>query len=68
LVAEINDSLTHLVSDFKPLTPTHGPERIGDIRHSMASIKRISTTLDWTPSKDFKQGIHELVLERINLM
>ena len=68
LVAEINNSLTNLVSDFKPLVPTHGPQRIGDIRHSMASITRISTTLDWTPSKDFKQGIHELVLERINLM
>ena len=68
LVAEINNSLTKLVSGFKPLVPTHGPERIGDIRHSMASIARISSTVDWTPSKDFKQGIHELVLERINLM
>jgi UDP-N-acetylglucosamine 4-epimerase len=68
LVAEINNSLTDLIFDFKTIIPTHGPERIGDIRHSMACIKRISTTLDWTPSKSFKQGINELVIERLKLI
>jgi len=68
LVAEINNSLTQIMSDFRPLVPTHGPERIGDVRHSMANIERISTNLGWSPSKNFKQGIHELILERTKMM
>ncbi len=68
LVREINDILSELVPDFKPLVPTHGPERTGDIRHSLASINRISSALDWKPSKDFKQGIQEIVIYRMKSM
>jgi len=68
LVSEINNCLINLVSDFKPLNPIHGPERIGDIRHSTASITRITEALEWTPMVDFKQGINDIVIERLNLM
>ena len=54
--------------EFQFITPIHGPERIGDIRHSMASISRIKDTLNWNPNVIFETGIEELVLERLNLM
>ena len=49
------------------LTPTHGPERVGDIRHSMADISRIRSTLNWEPKVQFQSGIEGLVLERLSL-
>lgn len=68
LVSEINICLNNLVSDFKPLNPIHGPKRIGDIRHSTASITRITEALEWIPIVDLKQGINDIVIERLNLM
>jgi len=67
LIAIINNSLTHGMPNFTPLIPTHGPERVGDIRHSMASIGRINETIQWTPKIEFEHGIKELVLQRLNL-
>lgn len=66
LISIINNSLTAEVSNFTPLIPTHGPERVGDIRHSMASIARITETIQWSPKVEFEHGITELVLQRLN--
>lgn len=67
LIQSINEALDGLISDYKFIVPIHGPERTGDIRHSMASISRISTTLDWAPVVNFKDGIEGLVRERFEL-
>ena len=66
LIAIINNTLTSEVADFTPLLPTHGPERVGDIRHSMASIARITETIQWSAMVEFEQGIKQLVLQRLN--
>ena len=66
LISIINNSLTQGRPNFTPLMPTHGPERVGDIRHSMASIARINETIQWTPKVKFEHGIKELVLQRLN--
>lgn len=66
LISIINNSLTQGIPNFTPLMPTHGPERVGDIRHSMASIARINETIQWTPKVKFEHGIKELVLQRLN--
>jgi len=66
LISIINNSLTDGMPNFTPLIPTHGPERVGDIRHSMASIARINGTIQWTPKVEFEHGIKELVLQRLN--
>ena len=66
LISIINNSLTIEVPNFTPLIPTHGPERAGDIRHSMASIARITETTQWSAIVEFEQGIKELVLQRLN--
>ena len=66
LISIINNSLTQGIPNFTPIMPTHGPERVGDIRHSMASIARINETIQWTPKVKFEHGIKELVLQRLN--
>lgn len=68
LISSINKALKNHKDEFQFITPTHGPERIGDIRHSMASISRIKDTLNWDPIVSFETGIEELVFERLNLM
>lgn len=67
LVEAINKSLSSFLPDYLHIVPTHGPERVGDIRHSMANIERIQSTLDWKPIVDFEEGIEGLVQERLNL-
>ena len=67
LVEVINTSLSSLLPDYIHISPTHGPERVGDIRHSMASIERIQNTLDWRPKVGFEEGIKGLVQERLSL-
>ena len=68
LISNINLALKKYKNDFQFITPIHGPERIGDIRHSMASISRIKDTLNWNPIVSFETGIEELVLERLEMM
>ena len=65
LVDCINASLALLNESHQPLTPVHGPERAGDIRHSMADISRLSSVLGWSPTVDFQSGIHELVQRNV---
>ena len=67
LVEVINTSLSSLLPGYIHISPTHGPERVGDIRHSMASIERIQGTLDWSPKVGFEEGIKGLVQERLSL-
>ena len=68
LVSVINNSLANKVPEYIPLKPSHGEERAGDIRHSMASIGRIKEVLNWQPSVDFQDGIDELIAERLAML
>ena len=68
LVSVINNSLAKKVPEYVPLKPLHGEDRVGDIRHSMASIGRIKEVLDWQPSVDFQDGIDELIAERLAML
>ena len=67
LIEAINSTMKEIQTGFELITPTHGPERIGDIRHSMANISRIKNTLGWNPVVSFEEGIDGLVKERLNL-
>ena len=67
LIEAINSAMGKIQTGFEPIIPTHGPERIGDIRHSMANISRIKNTLEWNPVIPFEEGIEGLVTERLNL-
>jgi UDP-N-acetylglucosamine 4-epimerase len=46
----------------KSITAKHGPERKGDVKHSKASIDRISELLNYEPKFRFRKGL-EIVFE-----
>jgi len=64
--ADLN-KLTHLLkqflSEFDPkiadVKITYGPERAGDIPHSLASIEKAETLLGYKPSHTLEQGLKE---------
>lgn len=41
--------------------PTHGPERLGDVRHSLADISAAQADLGYEPSVSLDEGIHRTV-------
>ena len=63
LIDNINISLTQINPQHTTIAPTFGPERPGDIRHSMASNSRLVTETKWEQSVEFSVGIFDLVKE-----
>lgn len=43
------------------IEPVHGPERKGDIRHSLASIEKASKLLGYNPTHYIKEGMKETI-------
>ena len=41
--------------------PIYGPEREGDIKHSLADITRASTELGYQPKAHFHEGLRKTV-------
>lgn len=41
--------------------PTHGPERQGDIKHSLADITKARAALGYQPTVDFEEGLRRTV-------
>lgn len=41
--------------------PMYGPERRGDVKHSLADISRAKTMLGYEPSVDFEEGLRRTV-------
>ncbi len=39
------------------LTPTYGPERAGDVKHSLADISKAKTLLEYHPAVSVEQGL-----------
>ena len=44
------------ISESK-LEPLYGPERQGDVKHSLASIDKITATLNYSPEVYFEEGL-----------
>lgn len=63
LIDNINTSLSGIDPHHNSIAPIFGPERSGDIRHSMASNARLVEEANWKQSVDFSVGIFELVKE-----
>lgn len=59
------ESLRSLLSKYDPeianVEILHGPERLGDIPHSLASINKAQTLLDYKPLYMFEQGLEKAV-------
>jgi UDP-glucose 4-epimerase len=41
--------------------PLYGPERVGDVKHSLASIERARKELGYEPKADFQEGLEKTV-------
>ena len=57
LVEELKSLLSEFDSEIKNVEIQYGSERIGDIKHSLASIKKAKEFLQYQPSHNFKQGL-----------
>ncbi len=41
--------------------PQYGPERVGDVKHSLAAIERAQKDLGYEPKADFYEGLEKTV-------
>lgn len=57
----IRDSLAETYPTVREIDPEFGPERKGDIAHSLASIKKAQELLGYFPEINVKDGIAETV-------
>ncbi|WP_034888119.1 SDR family oxidoreductase [Gillisia sp. Hel_I_29] len=62
---ELTTLLKQYLSEFDPkigdVEIKHGPERAGDIPHSLASIDKAKSTLGYDPEFDIRSGLKEAV-------
>lgn len=61
LVAEIKTVLCKLDPQIADIVPEYGPERIGDIPHSLAAIEKAERLLHYKPLYSFETGLRETV-------
>lgn len=58
--------LWNLVNDIagSDMTPKYGPERAGDIPHSLANISKAKELLDYQPTLGIREGMEKLMHEK----
>lgn len=62
---ELVDMLKELLTAYDPriaaVIPTYVPERVGDVRHSLASIVKAGTLLGYRPEYDLRKGLEKAI-------
>ncbi len=43
------------------IEPVHGPEKLGDVKHSLADITKAKKLLGYKPKIDFEEGLANTV-------
>jgi UDP-N-acetylglucosamine 4-epimerase len=61
LVNYLKIYLSEYNSDIKNIEIIHGPNRAGDIPHSLASIEKAKELLGYNPKYSFQNGLKEAV-------
>lgn len=61
LITLVKEYLTAFDSKIGSIDILHGPERAGDIPHSLASIEKAKTLLGYSPKYDIKTGLKEAI-------
>lgn len=61
LVDYLREYLGEFDAKIKQIEPTHGPNRVGDIPHSLACVEKAKNLLGYKPKFSMKEGLHEAV-------
>ena len=61
LVAYLKEYLSEFDPEIAKIEPTHGPNRAGDIPHSLACVDKAKNLLGYNPQFSMKQGLKEAV-------
>jgi UDP-N-acetylglucosamine 4-epimerase len=61
LVFYLKEALSEMDSDISNISITHGPNRAGDIPHSLASIAKAKEMLGYQPNYSLQNGLKEAV-------
>ncbi len=61
MVNSLKDLLSKYDSNIKNIQIIHGPNRVGDIPHSLASIEKAKKLLNYNPQYSFNQGLEQAV-------
>ena len=61
LVEYLINYLSEFDISIKKIVALHGPTRAGDIPHSLASVEKAVSKLNYNPKFDFKNGLKETV-------
>lgn len=61
LVHYLKEYLSEFDSEISTVEAVHGPNRMGDIPHSLASIEKAKALLDYNPQFSIAQGLKEAV-------
>ena len=61
LVFYLKESLSELDANIANISITHGPNRAGDIPHSLASIAKAKKMLGYSPKYSMQNGLKEAV-------
>ncbi len=59
LFGYLRENLSAYDSEIAKIEPVYGPNRAGDIPHSLASIEKAAQLLDYKPKFYFKEGLKE---------
>jgi UDP-N-acetylglucosamine 4-epimerase len=61
LVGYLKEFLSEFDPEISKIEPSYGPEREGDVKHSLASIGKAERLLGYKPAHLFKDGLREAV-------
>ena len=61
MVSNLKEYLSEFDSEISNVKVMHGPNRAGDIPHSLASIEKAKKLLNYTPNYSFQAGLKEAV-------
>lgn len=61
LVGYLKEFLGEFDGEIRNIEILHGPNRVGDIPHSLASIDKAKSLLGYTPQYSMRQGLQEAV-------
>ena len=61
LVAYLKEYLSEFDPEIAKIEPTYGPNRAGDIPHSLACVDKAKNLLGYNPQFSMKQGLKEAV-------